>query len=191
MRLFHSHSNAFVQRPKTNRADPAAGPKRFDRNVLGADRFLLCAGLDLDLPGLAGLGNRYMNIEHAVVQPAPHVLDVKTARKSYRGVELAVRQLRVCVLLEPFRSLAFALDNQLVVLDAHVNVFLRDPREDSAQLQGMLGPAGFQHGAEVWNAWLDNHSDVIPDLRGADLSSRDLYGINLLHVRGDGTKFFK
>ena len=63
MRLFHSHSNAFVQRQKTNRADPAAGPKILYRNVLGADRLLLSTGLDLDLPGLAGTGNRCSSVK--------------------------------------------------------------------------------------------------------------------------------
>jgi uncharacterized protein YjbI with pentapeptide repeats len=39
-----------------------------------------------------------------------------------------------------------------------------------------------QQGVEVWNAWLGQHTDIMPDLSGADLSAVDLSGATLINA---------
>ena len=36
-----------------------------------------------------------------------------------------------------------------------------------------------QRGVDVWNAWREKNPDIIPNLRGVDLSGADLQGANL------------
>lgn len=39
-----------------------------------------------------------------------------------------------------------------------------------------------KRGVEVWNKWQEDNPDVRPDLRGTDLRSADLWGVNLLYT---------
>src|SRR4051794_34401661 len=116
--------------------------------VSGANGFLIATRLYLDLFRFAGFGNRDLDVENAVVQPAVHMVQIEAARQRDSSIELAVRQLRVPVLFEAFGSVAFTLDHQLVVLHAHPHILLRDAGDDGAEVQKVIIPARLKHGAE-------------------------------------------
>ena len=44
-------------------------------------------------------------------------------------------------------------------------------------------------GVEYWNNWLSEHKHIIPDLRRADFTGKNLNGINLKRAELKETKF--
>src|SRR5579859_3865163 len=100
-----------------------APPKTLRSSV---DRFPLLAGLNLNLLRLAGLGDRHLDFQNTVIEPAAHMIQVQARRQRDSSVELAISELCERILVESFRRLALTLDNELVVLHSRVNVFFRD-----------------------------------------------------------------
>ena len=46
-----------------------------------------------------------------------------------------------------------------------------------------------KEGVDVWNVWRKDNPDVIPDLRGANLTKTDLVGANLTKAYLEGANF--
>jgi len=76
------------------------------------------------------------------------MIEVETGGQGQGRIELPVGHLGECVFLEALRSLAFALDDELIVLRGYAHVLLRHAGKNRPQVQEILIPAGFHNRAE-------------------------------------------
>ena len=64
------------------------------------------------------------------------------------GVELPVGKLRVGVVFERLRRFSLALQDQLIVLHADLQVLLGNTRNNGPEMQRGVTPSGLYYGAE-------------------------------------------
>src|SRR5579875_3271352 len=111
-------------------------------------RFLLPRRFDWDLTRLHLLSHRNVNIQHTVMQLAFDLIHVKILRQRDGGVKLPIRNLGISAGSPPFGSFPLAFENELVALRRHFQTILGNARDDGAQQQFILIPAGLDYRRE-------------------------------------------